>query len=102
MEAGKNILNLLEDYGKRITAEIERLVPRRIDQEGISKFLGEPFFKYEPKSINVSILDPFWDLIDRGGKRWRPALTIIIYEALGGKMEDILPLTVIPEIIHNG
>ncbi|MEM3398445.1 MAG: polyprenyl synthetase family protein [Nitrososphaerota archaeon] len=102
MEAGKNILNFLEDYGKRITAEIERLVPRRIDEEGISKFLGEPFFKYEPKSINVSILDPFWDLIDRGGKRWRPALTIIIYEALGGKMEDILPLTVIPEIIHNG
>lgn len=29
-------------------------------------------------------------------------MTTIVYEALGGKIEDILPLAIIPEIIHNG
>lgn len=97
-----NILDVLEGYGKRVTVEIERLIPRRIDEESLSKLIGKPLFKYESESINVSIIEPFWDLMNRGGKRWRPVLTIIVYEALGGKAEDILPLTVISEIIHNG
>lgn len=100
--AEKNILDILEDYGRRITEEIEKLIPRKVDDESLSKLIGKPLFKYEPESINKSILEPFWDLISRGGKRWRPALMIIVYEALDGKIEDILPLTVIPEVIHNG
>jgi geranylgeranyl pyrophosphate synthase len=97
-----NILDILEEYGKRITAEIEKLIPRRVDEESLSRLIGKPLFKYEPESINKSVLEPFWDLMSRGGKRWRPALMVMVYEALRGKMEDILPLTVIPEVIHNG
>jgi geranylgeranyl diphosphate synthase type I len=97
-----NILDILEEYGRRITAEIEKFIPRRVDEESLSKLIGKPFFKYEPESINKSVLEPFWDLMSRGGKRWRPALMVMVYEALGGKIEDILPLTIIPEVIHNG
>lgn len=97
-----NIVDVLEEYGKKITDEIEKFIPRKIDEKFLSSLIGEPRFSYETESINKSILDPFWDLMDRGGKRWRPALMIIVYEALGGKIEDILPLTIIPETIHNG
>ncbi|HIE15020.1 TPA: polyprenyl synthetase family protein, partial [Candidatus Bathyarchaeota archaeon] len=45
---------------------------------------------------------PFWDFLDRGGKRWRPALLLLACEALGGDSEKFLDFAVIPEIIHNG
>ncbi len=103
MNSGEfNIIDVLEEYGRKITVEIEKFIPRKFDEKSLSNLIGEPRFSYEVESLNKSILDPFWDLMDRGGKRWRPALMIIVYEALGGKMEDILPLTTIPETIHNG
>lgn len=97
-----SIIDILEEYGRKVRMEIEKFIPRKLDGRSLSNLIGEPRFDYEVESINKSVLDPFWDLMDRGGKRWRPALMIIVYEALGGKMEDILPLTIIPETIHNG
>ncbi|MCS7125972.1 MAG: polyprenyl synthetase family protein [Aigarchaeota archaeon] len=97
-----DISKVLDEYGKKVKQELERFIPRKFDERTLSSLLGEPLYKYELESINKSILQPFWDLIDRGGKRWRPALMLIVYEALGGDIEEILPLTIIPETIHNG
>lgn len=92
----------LSRYSKLVEAAAERYIPRRIDEEGLKKILGEPAYRYEAESVNKGVLQPFWDLMDRGGKRWRPALTMMMYEALGGEAEEIAPLAVIPEAIHNG
>lgn len=97
-----DILRVLDEYSRKIKRELEHFIPRRVDEKTLSEIIGEPSYRYEPESINKSILQPFWDLIDRGGKRWRPALTLMVYEAIGGKIEEILPLAIIPETIHNG
>ncbi|MEM1677323.1 MAG: polyprenyl synthetase family protein [Nitrososphaerota archaeon] len=97
-----DILEVLEDYGRRVTKQIEDFIERKGDEEYLSKLLGPPRYRYEPVSITKTVLEPFWDLMDRGGKRWRPVLTLLVYECLGGNVEEILPLTIIPEVIHNG
>jgi geranylgeranyl diphosphate synthase type I len=54
------------------------------------------------ETLNKAIAEPIWDILDRGGKRWRPALFLLICEALGKKSEDFLDFAIIPEVIHNG
>lgn len=44
---------------------------------------------------------PVANLLKRGGKRWRPLVMTLCCEALNGG-DAALPLTPIPEIIHNG
>ena len=41
-------------------------------------------------------------MLDRGGKRWRPALFLLICEALGNDSDYCLDFSIIPEVIHNG
>lgn len=98
----ENALRILSRYAEIVNRALERYVPRRLDEEGLAEIFGEAEYRYEPESINKGIFEPFWDLLERGGKRWRPALTLMIYEALGGRAEEIAPLAVIPEVIHNG
>jgi geranylgeranyl pyrophosphate synthase len=93
------VMEMLSQYRELVEEAIERLVPRNLDSP--EKLIGEPRYSYELKSLTIGILKPFWELMDRGGKRWRPALTILAYEALGGRAEDILELAALPEIIHN-
>jgi len=46
---------------------------------------------------------PGWDLVKRGGKRWRPLLMVLTAEAIaGGKgLDAALPLTPLVEFPHN-
>ncbi|MGQ9506888.1 MAG: polyprenyl synthetase family protein [Candidatus Bathycorpusculaceae bacterium] len=46
--------------------------------------------------------EPIWEFLERGGKRWRPALFLLIIEALGKNPEDFVDFAIIPEVIHNG
>ncbi len=102
MEIERQVLNILKEYSQLVEKVMEHYVPRKFTQEEAIRLFGKSRFSYEPKSLTKAISEPFWDLIDRGGKRWRPALLLITYEALGGRAEDILDITIIPEIIHNG
>jgi len=101
-EIEQQVLNMLKDYSKLVEKAIERYMPRKFTQEEAVRLFGVPRFSYESESLTKAISEPFWDLIDRGGKRWRPALLLLTYEALGGKVEDIVDIAIIPEIIHNG
>jgi len=101
-EIEQQVLNMLKDYSKLVEKAIERYMPRKFTQEEAVRLFGVPRFSYEPESLTKAISEPFWDLMDRGGKRWRPVLLLLTYEALGGKVEDIVDIAIIPEIIHNG
>jgi octaprenyl-diphosphate synthase len=50
-----------------------------------------------------SLAAPGWDLVNRGGKRWRPLLMVLLAEALGGEKgaARALPLTPLVEFPHN-
>ena len=95
-------VRVLAEYARLVNEALERYIPRRIDEAWLNRVLGAPEYAYEVESLNKGVFEPFWDLADRGGKRWRPALMLMIYEALGGDPREIAPLAVIPEAIHNG
>ena len=59
-------------------------------------------YSYNLEPLNKAIAEPIWDMLDRGGKRWRPALFLLICEALGKDSDYCLDFSIIPEVIHNG
>ena len=95
-------VRVLAEYAELVNEVLEKYIPRRVDERWLGRILGAPEYAYEVESLNKGVFEPFWDLANRGGKRWRPALMLMIYEALGGDPREIAPLTVIPEAIHNG
>ncbi len=81
---------------------IERWIPRRYDEKTMRFVLGKPRYKNSVETATKGIIEPIWEFLDRGGKRWRPALMLLIAEALGMKKEKILDFAIIPEVLHNG
>jgi octaprenyl-diphosphate synthase len=53
-----------------------------------------------PPALVKSLTLPGWDLVSRGGKRWRPLLATLLCEALGGG-DAALPLVPLVELPHN-
>ena len=102
MEASqyKNILEYLENLRPKIDRKIEEYLPRKVSKEWMEKVFGKG--NYSLKAIQKAILDPVWDFLDRGGKRWRPALFLLILEAFGKDPKKFFDFAIIPEIIHNG
>ena len=81
---------------------IEKYIPRRFDKDSVIFTLSQPRYSTNFEAINKAIVEPIWDFLDRGGKRWRPSLFLLICEALGKNPEEFLEYAIIPEIIHNG
>ncbi|HHT9135147.1 MAG TPA: polyprenyl synthetase family protein [Candidatus Avalokitesvara rifleensis] len=69
----------LKKYGKGIDEHLKKLFPVRDD------YLSEPI----------------WYHMDTGGKRMRPALCLIVCEALGGNPDEAVPFAAAVEILHN-
>ncbi len=90
------------EWRPRIDDEIEELVPRVIDEAYLADFFGDPTYQYQPEAIQAALSDPLWNLLDRGGKRWRAILFLVFVEAVGEDPEEFLPFACIPEILHNG
>lgn len=42
-----------------------------------------------------------WDLLDRGGKRFRPSLCLLSCQAVGGNRSEALPAATAIELFHN-
>jgi geranylgeranyl diphosphate synthase type I len=102
MEASqsKNILEYLENLRPKIDRKIEEYLPRKVSKEWVKEVFGRG--DYSLKAIQKAILDPIWDFLDRGGKRWRPALFLLILEAFGKDPKKFFDFATIPEILHNG
>ncbi|MEM2668777.1 MAG: polyprenyl synthetase family protein [Candidatus Bathyarchaeia archaeon] len=93
----------LEENAKLIDERIEKYLPRVLSEKSLVFKIIPPRYRLDFEALNKSVSVPLWDFLDRGGKRWRPALFLLIYEALGGSdMEDALDFAIIPEVIHNG
>jgi geranylgeranyl diphosphate synthase type I len=77
----KSALEILDDYRGGVESKLEEHLPRT----------------GEPKEFYSAV----WDLLDRGGKRIRPALTILACECVGGKRDDAIAAAASIELLHN-
>lgn len=93
---------MLEEYLKSkseyINKKLADFLPKNID----NKWLNDNFPYYGEDSLIINeLIKPVWELLSRGGKRWRPILMILCCDCVGGgsKIEELIPVV---EIIHNG
>ncbi|MDR1931041.1 MAG: polyprenyl synthetase family protein [Treponema sp.] len=93
---------------EKIEALLDRELPplpeagARIPAEGAGKSWIDrtfPGLELRPEQLRP-LLTPGRDLLDRGGKRWRPLLSLLVCETLGGG-DAALPLLPLVEFPHN-
>jgi geranylgeranyl diphosphate synthase type I len=94
--------SVLEERRPVVDETIESLLPRTIDDAYLAEFFGKATHAYDPVAIQQALADPIWDLLDRGGKRWRAVLFLLLVEAFGEDPEAYLEYAAIPEVLHNG
>jgi geranylgeranyl diphosphate synthase type I len=93
----------LREFGERVESQIESFLPRTIDQPQLEKYVGPPRWRHEPGAYTETLSKPVWDLLERRGKRWRPAFSLLLMEALGVPSRPYEKLlSVIPELSHTG
>lgn len=97
-----DIKEYLEKIAKQIDRKIEEFLPRDLEENSQVFNLIPPRYKPDFKALNKAISEPIWEFLDRGGKRWRSALFLLVLEALGGDPEKYFDFSIIPEVIHNG
>ena len=97
-----DIQKALDEKRPIVDAVIEKYAPRKIDEKKAEFLFGKPRYAYDVETLNKGLFDPIWNLIDRGGKRWRPALFIMAVQALGADVEKVKDFSAIVELVHNG
>lgn len=97
-----NIKEFLKAKVPQVEKGIENYIPRKASREWIESILGKTVFELDLDAYTKGVNEPIWDLLDRGGKRFRPVMTCIVVEALGGNWEEGLKVAPIIELIHNG
>jgi geranylgeranyl pyrophosphate synthase len=97
-----DIEEYLENSKKIIEPLIERALPKVINEGYVDFLSGRPSYAYDTVALNKGISEPVWDFLSRGGKRWRPALFLLIAKALGGDLDKTRSFAAIPELVHNG
>jgi len=97
-----DIEDYLENSKKVIEPLIEKALPRIITDDYVDYLSGRPSYAYDTVALNKGISQPVWDFLSRGGKRWRPALFLLILKAFGGDIEKAKGFAALPELVHNG
>lgn len=96
-----DIEKFLEEKAALIDKAIEKYIPRKYEKGSLVFSLNPPRYDYDPETLNKTIAEPLWNFLDRGGKRWRPSLFLLVVEALGRDPNEFLEFAIIPEVIHN-
>jgi len=97
-----DIERFLEETAPLIDKAIEKYIPRKFTADAVLFKVNPPRHSYNVETLNKAVAEPIWEFLDRGGKRWRPALFLLICEALGKNAKDYLDFAIIPEVVHNG
>jgi octaprenyl-diphosphate synthase len=98
--------DLDSEYSRRIEkieAVLEQYLPRYPGASWAERIFGYPDISGAGEIFPgpaSSLISPGRDLLDRGGKRWRPLLMTLAAESLGGG-DAALPLTPLVELSHN-
>lgn len=98
-----NNANLNNEYKKRLSlieVEIDKILPKATTKSWIKTQGGEGLQTVTTKEADL-FNAPAYNLVSRGGKRWRPMLMLLSSE-LAGYKHQALPLTPVVELPHNG
>jgi len=71
---------------------IPRTFKKESDLERLASNLNFRKGKSHLDSLSEGLSKPIWDLLDRGGKRWRPVLCMLIAEMYGHKRREIFEI----------
>lgn len=97
-----SIVEYLEKTKPEIDKIIEKYLPKKVNKKWLNFVFGKPHYLFNQKAAQEALLEPAWDFLSRGGKRWRPVLFLLLSEAVGGDIKKLKDFLVIPEVIHNG
>jgi len=97
-----NIEKLLEEKAAVVNKLIEKYIPRKFNKDSLVFALSPPRYDYNLEALNRAVAEPIWDFLDRGGKRWRPSLFLLVVEALDRDPDEFLEFAIITEVVHNG
>lgn len=81
-----------------IEAVLSGILPASADSGWINAVFSHP--DVSPAAAR-RLIEPAYDLVRRGGKRWRPLLALLVCGALDGSEQDCLPLAPLLELSHN-
>ncbi|RLG20854.1 hypothetical protein DRN74_04540 [Candidatus Micrarchaeota archaeon] len=96
------ITDILKQKKPLIDGMIRSYFPKPMTKEDIEKIAGKARYEYDVEAVNKAIIEPMWDFLETGGKRWRPVLFMLLIEALGGDANRYIDFAIIPELVHNG
>ncbi len=91
----------LAEWRPAVDEAIDDLVPREIDAEYLESFSASRPTSTIPRDP-AGAVGSLWDLLNRGGKRWRAVLFLVFVDGFGHDPSEYLPYACIPEILHNG
>jgi geranylgeranyl pyrophosphate synthase len=101
MIVGKSIEEYLKEKGILINAKLKEYLGDEKSPQYLKRILGRTLYKYDEEVIDKAILGPIWHLLEIGGKRLRPILTLAVMDSLGVDSSNYLEFAVVPEIVHN-
>jgi len=101
-ESKMEIKDYLKSKVPEIEKEIENYIPRKATKKWVEDALGKTEFELDLDAYTKGVNEPIWDLLDRGGKRFRPVLACLCAEAVGGDAKKAQKLAPMVELIHNG
>lgn len=97
-----NFEGYLNFWAKKVNGRLEGVLPRKLSPQVLNLMVGQTRYTLDGEALTQAISQPVWDFLDRGGKRWRPVLFLVILDILGKKPEEYVDFSTIFELIHNG
>lgn len=94
--------DVLAEWQPVVDDAIAELLPRDVDEAYLDEWFGPASHRYDPEAIQRALSDPVWDLLDRGGKRWRAVVCLLLLDGFGADPHEHLAYACIPEVLHNG
>jgi len=82
--------------------DLQEVWPRRFDLEALREVLGEDVDRLCCDVLAAGVNAPVWTLIDRGGGRWRPAISRLAFLASGGTPPAPAAICQVAELLHTG
>ncbi len=98
----EDIVKMLAEKKTVIDETIKKYLPEKFDEKYLEWSLGKARYSYNVEALQKVISEPIWDFLNRGGKRWRPVLFLLVAEALGADLKKVQDFVVISELVHNG
>ncbi|MFH1657626.1 MAG: polyprenyl synthetase family protein [bacterium] len=96
------VIEYLEKMRPEVDKVVKKYLPKKVTRQWLEATFGKPRYVYNQKAAQEALITPLWNFMDRGGKRWRPVLFLLITKAIGGNINNVKELVVIPELIHEG